>query len=301
MTTGHTAPDPVRARIANSMGKASILMEALPYIQRFRGRTVVIKAGGSTMDDSEHRSSFAGDVALLATIGIHPVIVHGGGPQISAAMAREGIEPTWVDGLRVTDETTMRVVQRVLVGEVNPDIVHLLGRHGCRAIGVSGLDAGLLTARPRHPRLGYVGEIAGVNADLIRRLLAEGLVPVVAPVAMGEDGHVYNCNADTAAGAMAAALGAHKLVYLTDVEGVYRDPDTESGLISRITASELEALLDGTQGGMRPKLTSVTEALRAGVSRAHVLDGRVQHVLLLEMFTREGVGTMITHDDDDRP
>lgn len=301
MTTGHGAPDPAKARIANSMGKASILMEALPYIQRFRGEVVVVKYGGSTMEDPALQQTFAGDITLLHTVGILPVVVHGGGPQISEAMATAGIEPAWVDGLRVTDAATMKVVQRVLVGEVNADIVRMLGTHGAEAIGVSGVDAGLFRATPKDERLGYVGEISEVNTGFIERLLAEGLVPVVAPIALGPEGAVYNVNADTAAGALAAALGARKLVYLTDTEGVLADSDDESSLIQRMDLSALRALLPGIGGGMLPKLISVTAALDAGVARAHILDGRVQHVLLLEMFTREGIGTMVTQDGDDRP
>lgn len=293
MSTGHTAPDPRKSRIANSMGKARILMEALPYIREFRGRVVVIKYGGSTMDDPSLRESFAGDITLLSTVGLHPVVVHGGGPQISAAMAREGIEPEWVDGLRVTTPETIRVVQRVLIGEVNAEIVRFLGGHGARAIGISGIDAHLFTATQRDPRLGFVGEISAVNADLIRRLIAEGLVPVVAPIALGEDGQVYNCNADTAAGALAKAIGAQKLVYLTDVEGVYRDPADPATLISRMGLTDLRALLPEVEGGMLPKLSSIVDAMEGGVRHAHILDGRIQHALLLEIFTKEGVGTMI--------
>lgn len=294
MSTGHSAPDRAKARIANSMGKASILMEALPYIREFRGKTVVIKYGGSTMHDPSLRESFAGDITLLATVGIRPVVVHGGGPQISQAMAAEGIEPEWIDGLRVTDAATMRVVQRVLVGEINTDIVRLLAGHGARAIGVSGLDAGLFHARPRDRRLGFVGDITTVDSDLVRRLLGDGLVPVVAPLAWGEDGNVYNTNADTAAAALAAALGAQKLVYLTDVEGVYRNRHDPSTLIPRMDLAELDALLATMTGGMLPKLRSVADALAGGVAQAHILDGRVQHALLLEIFTAEGIGTMVT-------
>ncbi|MDX1447533.1 MAG: acetylglutamate kinase [Acidimicrobiia bacterium] len=301
MTTGHGAPDPAKVRIANSMGKASILMEALPYIQRFRGEIVVVKYGGSTMEDPALQQTFAGDITLLHTVGILPVVVHGGGPQISEAMSSAGLEPTWVDGLRVTDAETMKVVQRVLVGEVNADIVRMLGAHGAEAIGVSGIDAGMFRATPKDERLGFVGEISAVNTGFVERLLAEGLVPVVAPVALGPDGAVYNVNADTAAAALAAALGARKLVYLTDVEGVMAEAADESSLIQRMDLSTLHRLLPGVGGGMLPKLASVASALEAGVARAHILDGRVQHVLLLEMFTREGIGTMITQDGDDRP
>ncbi|MDH4118974.1 MAG: acetylglutamate kinase [Acidimicrobiia bacterium] len=300
MTTGHSSPHSGKVRIANSMGKASILMEAMPYIQRFRGEVVVIKYGGSTMEDPALQDSFARDVTLLHTVGILPVIVHGGGPQISAAMEREGVTPTWVDGLRVTDHATIRVVQKVLVGEVNTDIVNLLGGHGAGAIGISGLDAGLFTARPRDERLGFVGEITRVNTDLMDRLLEDGLVPVVAPLARGADGAVYNCNADTAAAALASALQARKLVYLTDVEGVYRDKNDPSTLVQRMDLDELRVLLESMEGGMLPKLTSVAEAIEGGVRRAHILDGRVQHAVLLEMFTREGIGTMITRVGDER-
>ena len=301
MTTGHGAPDSAKVRIANSMGKASILMEALPYIQRFSGEIVVVKYGGSTMEDPGLQQSFAGDITLLHTVGILPVVVHGGGPQISEALASAGIEAAWVDGLRVTDAATMKVVQRVLIGEVNADIVRMLGSHGAEAIGVSGIDASLFTATPKDERLGFVGEITGVNTGLIHRLLSEGLVPVVAPIALGPEGAVYNVNADTAAGALAAALNARKLVYLTDTEGVMRDMTDDSSLIQRMNLTDLKALLPSIEGGMLPKLKSVAASLDAGVKRAHVLDGRVQHVLLLEMFTREGIGTMVTQDGDDRP
>jgi acetylglutamate kinase len=283
------------------MGKASILMEALPYIQRFTGKVVVVKYGGSMMTDLELSHSFAGDITLLSTVGIKTVIVHGGGPQISKAMELEGIEPNFVDGLRVTDHRTMRVVQRMLLGEVNADIVAMLSSHGAEAIGVAGTDARLLRAVQKDERLGYVGEVAGVNTTLIESLLGDGLVPVIAPIAMGDDGHTYNVNADTVAAAIAGALDAHKLVYLTDVEGVYEDAGDPSTLITRMDRDRLGGLLETMSGGMLPKLTSVAAALDQGVRRAHILDGRVQHVVLLEMFTREGVGTMMTQPGDDRP
>ena len=301
MATGHSRPDPTKSRIATGMGKASILMEALPYIQRFSGKVVVVKYGGSVMTDPELSASFAGDVTLLAAVGIRPVIVHGGGPQISRAMELEGIAPNFVDGLRVTDDRTMRVVQRILVGEVNADIVSMLGGHGASAIGVSGTDAGFLRAEPKDERLGFVGEIGSVDTTLIDKLLDDGLVPVVAPIAAGPDGRTYNVNADTAAAAIAGALDAAKLVYLTDVEGVYADSHDPSTIITRMDLSELRHALGSMSGGMLPKLTSVAEAIENGVTRAHILDGRVQHVVLLEMFTKAGVGTMITQVGDDRP
>ena len=296
MTTGHGAPNLAKSRIANSMGKARILMEALPYIQAFRGRTVVITYGGSTMEEGGLHQSFAGDVTLLAMVGLRPVIVHGGGPQISSAMEKEGVAPQFVDGLRVTDAPAIRVVQRILAGEINPDIVHLLNRQGCPAVGLTGLDGGLFAAVPKDPRLGFVGEVASVNVQLISDLIEDGLVPVIAPLGAGEDGHVYNLNADTAAGALARALSAQKLVYLTDVEGVRRDHADPDSLVSRMNLAQLEAMLGGPaiEGGMRPKLISCAEALRGGVAQAHILDGRIQHALLLEVFTPEGIGTMVT-------
>jgi acetylglutamate kinase len=278
------------------MGKAAIFSEALPFIRRFRGSTVVIKYGGSAMVDEELRETFADDVAMLHYAGINPVIVHGGGPHISAAMGQRGIEPQWVEGLRVTDDKTIRVVQATLVGEINPDIVRLINNHGAVATGVSGLDANLFVAEPQDERLGFVGKVAEVNVGLVEGLQEQGYVPVVAPIARGVDGKVYNLNADTAAGALASALGASKLVYLTDVEGLYRDLGDENSLISRITSAELALLIESgsASAGMLPKLKSCVAAIASGVDQVHILDGRVQHAVLLEVFTPEGIGTMIT-------
>ncbi|MGQ0849894.1 MAG: acetylglutamate kinase [Actinomycetota bacterium] len=295
MMTGHGVPSAVKSLIASSMGKARILMEALPYIKAFRGKTVVIKYGGAAMDDASLAASFAGDVTLLAMVGIRPVIVHGGGPQITAALTAEGVTTRFVDGRRVTDSVTMRIVQKVLAGEINPDIVNLLNRHGCPAVGLTGLDAGLFSVVAKDPRLGFVGEVAAVNAGLMGDLIDDGLVPVIAPLGTGENGRVYNLNADTAAAALARELEAQKLVYLTDVEGVRRDLADPDSLMSRMTLAELGALLSGPsiEGGMRPKLESCLEALTGGVAQAHILDGRIQHALLLEIFTPEGIGTMV--------
>jgi acetylglutamate kinase len=280
------------------MGKAKIFSEAMPFIKAFRDTVVVIKYGGSAMVDENLRDTFADDVAMLHYVGIKPVIVHGGGPHISRAMGQQGIEPQWMDGLRITDEATIRVVQTTLAGEINPDIVRLINAHGSVAIGVNGLDANLFVARPRDPRLGFVGEVSEVNPTLITGLLAQGYVPVVAPLARGEDGRPYNLNADTAAGALAVALGAKKLVYLTDVEGLYRDLGDEDSLIARIVAPDLRTLVGSgsVSSGMLPKLESCIKAIESGVERVHMLDGRVQHALLLEIFTPEGIGTMITKD-----
>lgn len=294
--TGHTTPSAAKPRIASTMGKAAIFSEALPFIRRFRGTTVVVKYGGSAMVDDELRESFADDVAMLHYVGIKIVIVHGGGPQISKAMGQRGIEPQWVEGLRITDAETIRVVQSTLVGEINPDIVRLVNNHGAVATGVSGLDANLFLAEPLDERLGFVGKVTAVNPDLIFGLQERGYVPVVAPIARGQDGRTYNLNADTASAAMAVALGASKLVYLTDVEGLYRDLGDENSLVSAITTRNLQELLDSgsVSAGMLPKLRSCVEAVEAGVEQAHILDGRVQHAVLLEVFTKEGVGTMIT-------
>ena len=296
MATGHTAPSANRSRIASTMGKARILTEAMPYIQQFSGETVVIKYGGSAMVDEALRTSFAGDVALLKLVGLRPVVVHGGGPHITRAMGQAGVEPQWVDGFRVTDAETIRVVQATLAGEINPDIVRMLSGQGAKAVGVTGIDGGLFTARQRDPDLGFVGEVTRVDPDLIEGMLDRGMVPVVAPLARGEDGNVYNLNADTAAGALATALEARKLIYLTDVEGLYRDLGDQDSLIQKMSATELKELLasESISAGMLPKLQSCVHALENGVGHAHILDGRMQHAVLLEVFTPEGIGTMFT-------
>lgn len=296
MTTGHTSPTQVKSRIATGMGKARIFSEALPFIKRYRDTTVVIKYGGSAMIDAALRESFADDVAMLHYVGINPVIVHGGGPHISRALKQRGIESTFMDGLRVTDDDTISVVQATLIGEVNPDIVRLINSHGSLATGVNGLDANLFLAEQIDPALGHVGRVVQVNTALIKGLQSQGFVPVVAPLARGPKGETLNVNADTAAAALAIALGATKLVYLTDVEGLYEDLGREDSLISRITVESLEEMLGSTSitAGMLPKLQSCVDALKGSVEMAHILDGRVQHAVLLEVFTPEGIGTMIT-------
>jgi acetylglutamate kinase len=284
------------------MGKARILMEAMPYIQAFRGKTVVIKYGGSAMVDEQLRHSFAGDVTLLSLVGIKPVVIHGGGPQINQSLQARGIESQWVDGLRVSDAQTVKVVQSVLAGEVNPDIVRLLIGHDARAAGITGIDGGLFGARQKDPRLGFVGEVAQVDPEIIFGMFEHGLVPVIAPLARGqEDGQVYNLNADTAAASLASALQAEKLVFLTDVEGLYRNVDDDASLIQQMNLSEARSLMksESISGGMLPKLESSIAAMEAGVRRTHILDGRVQHALLLEIFTPEGIGTMIRQVDEE--
>lgn len=274
--------------------KAAILVEALPYIRRFAGHVVVVKYGGNAM--SEDLTSFAEDVVLLHSVGIKVVVVHGGGPQIKEMLDRLGIKSRFVDGLRVTDAETLDVVRMVLVGKVNRDIVGALNVHGAIAVGVSGEDASLLQVKPQSEELGFVGDIHEVRTGVVDRLLAQDLVPVIATIGVDDDGQSYNINADTAAGAIADALGASKLVYLTDIEGIRRDVGDASSLISAIGADELEGLVsDGAvTEGMIPKVASCVRAVRGGVGHAHILDGRVPHALLLEIFTNAGVGTMVT-------
>ncbi|MHB1929438.1 MAG: acetylglutamate kinase [Acidimicrobiales bacterium] len=274
---------------------AGVLVEALPYIREFRGETVLVKYGGNALGGGSTLESFAADVVLLHTVGIRPVVVHGGGPQIGELMQRLGKVPEFVGGLRVTDAETLDIARMVLVGKVNRDIVAAINVHGPLAVGVSGEDARLITASQRDPALGFVGDVGAVNPDILRRLLAEDLVPVVATIGSDPHGQAYNINADTAAGAIAEAVGAAKLVYLTDVEGIRADRDDPASLVHTATPDDLDRLVaDGAvAGGMIPKVASCVRAVRNGVSRAHILDGRAEHALLLELFTRQGVGTMV--------
>jgi acetylglutamate kinase len=276
--------------------KAEVLVEALPYIQRFRGKVVVIKYGGAAMADPDLAGLFAQDVVLMRSVGIRPVVVHGGGPQIGRLMRRLGKQPEFREGLRVTDADTLDIARMVLVGKVNRDIVSSINVLEPVAVGLSGEDAGLITASARHPDLGFVGDVEAVNPAILERLLAEDLIPVVATIGTDLGGQAYNINADTAAGAVAEALRAEKLVYLTDVLGVLRDVADPDSLVTTATADELDTLVeDGIlSGGMIPKVGSCARAVRNGVAHAHILDGRVRHALLLEMLTPEGVGTMVT-------
>ena len=281
------------------MSTADVLVEALPYIRRFAGKTVVVKYGGNAIaGTSEHDalSLFAQDIVLMHAIGIRPVVVHGGGPQINEMLARVGVESTFVDGRRVTDAQTMEIVRMVLLGQVNPQIVAAINTHGTVAVGVSGEDAGLIRAVPRGDGLGFVGDVSRINPDVLIRLLDDGFVPVVSTVGVDESGQAYNINADSVAGAIAEALHAEKIIYLTDIEGLRKVVDDPATLIQRITADELVLLVDnGTVvGGMIPKVESCIQAVRGGVKGAHILDGRIAHVLLLELLTDSGVGTMIT-------
>jgi acetylglutamate kinase len=283
------------ARLDAASAKAVVLAEALPYIREFSGRTVVIKYGGHAMDDPALADLFATDVVLMRLVGMNPVVVHGGGPQITDLMRRLGKEPEFVDGRRVTDEETVDIVRMALVGKVNREIVASINRHGSYAVGLSGEDAGLIRVDQRDPRLGYVGDVREIDPTIVERLLREELIPVVATVGVDDAGQAYNVNADTVAGAIAEALAAEKLVYLTDVAGIYERWPDESSLVARVDVAGLERLLEGgaLTDGMVPKVESCLSALRRGVRRAHVLDGRLPHALLLEFFTREGVGTMV--------
>jgi acetylglutamate kinase len=277
--------------------RAAILVEALPYIREFRDAVVVVKYGGNAMTDPDLARTFAEDVVLMASVGLKPVVVHGGGPQIGDLLGRLGIETEFRKGLRVTDADTLDVARMVLVGKVGRDIVGSINVHGPLAVGLSGEDAGLIRVEARDPDLGFVGDITAVNPAILQRLLAEDLIPVVSTIGSDVEGQAYNINADTVAGAIAASLGAEKVVYLTDVEGLRADVDDESSLISQTTVDELQALVDdGTlTGGMIPKIDACLHAVRGGVTSAHLLDGRIPHVLLLELFTDHGIGTMITN------
>jgi acetylglutamate kinase len=316
-----------RTGAAAALAKAATLIEALPWLDRFHGQTVVIKYGGHAMTDQALRAAFAQDVVFLRYAGLRPVVVHGGGPQISAHLERLGVASTFAAGLRVTTPETMDVVRMVLTGQVNRDVVGLINRHGPFAVGMSGEDANLFTASRRAAvvdgeavDIGLVGEIDTVDAAALRVLLADGRVPVVSSVARGAGGEIYNVNADTAAAALAVALDAAKLVVLTDVEGLYRDwpagpgprltaaspgpgtglPAAPADVISVLTAADLERLLPGLSAGMIPKMEACLRAVRGGVPQAHVLDGRLPHSVLLEIFTDSGIGTMVIPDGDGR-
>ncbi len=283
-----------------NLAKAATLVEALPWLERFHGKTVVVKYGGNAMTDETLQQAFAEDVVFLRYCGIRAVVVHGGGPQITAHLDRLGVESTFAGGLRVTTRETMDVVRMVLVGQVQRHIVGLLNGPGPFAVGMSGEDARLFTAERRgavvdgeEVDVGMVGDVVHVDPGVVEGLLADGRSPVVSSVAVGADGEIYNVNADTAAAALAVALHAEKLVVLTDVEGLYADWPNSADVIDQLSADELELLLPTLSAGMVPKMEACLRAVRGGVDRAHVLDGRVPHALLLEVFTDEGIGTMV--------
>jgi acetylglutamate kinase len=284
---------------------AHVLGEALPYIQRFRGKTVVVKYGGNAMVDEALKSGFARDIVLMRLVGINPVVVHGGGPQIGQLLEKLGKESRFVEGMRVTDSETMDVVEMVLGGLVNKEIVNLMTRHGGRAVGLTGKDGDLIRARklkitrnspeldaPEIIDLGHVGEVASVDAGIVDMLVNGGFIPVIAPIGVGEDGHSYNINADLVAGRIAEVLGAEKLILLTNTTGLL---DKQGNLLTGLSAAEVDGLIeDGTiHGGMLPKIQCALSAVKSGVRAAHIIDGRVEHAVLVELFTDEGVGTLI--------
>jgi acetylglutamate kinase len=284
-----------------------VLTEALPYIQRFTGKTIVIKYGGNAMENDELKNSFARDIVLMKTVGINPVVVHGGGPQIGDLLKRLNIESQFIEGMRVTDSQTMDVVEMVLGGQVNKDIVNLINQHGGSAIGLTGKDAGLIKARklkvsrhtpgmdkPEIIDIGHVGEVSSVNANLINRLVSDDYIPVIAPIGVGTDGASYNINADLVAGKVAEALGAEKLMLLTNIAGLM---DKEGKVLTGLSTSQVDALIaDGTiYGGMLPKIRCALDAVQGGVGSAIIVDGRVPNAVLLELFTDTGVGTLITN------
>jgi acetylglutamate kinase len=291
-----------------ALAKAATLVDALPWLERFHGRIIVVKYGGNAMTSPDLQAAFAEDVVFLRYAGLNPVVVHGGGPQITAHLDRLGIKSEFRGGLRVTTPESMSIVRMVLTGQVNAEIVNGINDHGSFAVGLSGEDAGLLTAE-RRPAIvdgqpvdiGQVGDVVAVDPSAVHALLDAGRIPVIATVARGLDGLTYNVNADTAAAAIAVGLGAEKLVVLTDVEGLYADWPAGTEVVSEIQTDDLAALLPGLAAGMVPKMEACLRAVDGGVPRAHVLDGRVPHALLLEIFTTEGIGTMVVPTKEASP
>jgi acetylglutamate kinase len=280
------------------LGKATTLTEALPWIKRTWGRTVVIKYGGSAMTDPALRRSVADDIVLMKLVGVNPVIVHGGGPDISAFMERLGMPVEFHQGLRVTDDAAMEVVKMVLVGKNNKELVSAINEHGRYAVGIAGDDGNLIRARQLDPRLGRVGEVTAIDTTIVTNLIEDGFIPVIASVAAGDDGGSYNINADLVAGALADALDAEKVIFLTDVDGLYAEFEDKESLISALSLSDAQDLVahDRLASGMIPKVAACIRALNGGVERAHILNGTIPHSLLLEVYTDAGVGTMITHE-----
>lgn len=278
--------------------RAKVLVQALPYIQKYAGKTVVVKYGGNAMINNDLKDAVMSDIVLMQLVGINVVLVHGGGPEISAMLKKVGKESQFVGGMRVTDEETIDIVQMVLAGKVNKDLVQLLEHHGGRAVGLCGLDGGMLTAeklRSNEGDLGYVGRIVDVNTDIIIDATRNGYVPIISTVAGGENGEVFNINADVAAARIAAKLDAIKLILMTDIRGLLRDKDDEDTLIPVVNVSEVPSLKNQgiISGGMIPKIDCCVEAVRRGVNRAHILDGRIPHSILIELFSDEGIGTML--------
>ena len=291
-------------RLEKYLEKANVLIEALPYIQRFNGKIIVVKYGGSAMADEELKKKVIADVVLLKLVGFKPIIVHGGGKEISRWVQKVGMEPQFVNGLRVTDTDTMELAEMVL-NKVNKELVCHVQSLGVKGAGISGKDGGLLKVKKRYSNgedIGYVGEITEVNPEIVHDLIEKDFIPIICPIGMDDEFNTYNINADDAACAIAKAIGAEKLAFLTDIEGVYRDKDDPSTLISEITVSEAKELINSGYigGGMLPKLGNCIEAVEQGVSRVHILDGRIPHFLLLEIFTNKGIGTAIIGDQESR-
>ncbi len=278
--------------------RAAVLIEALPYLRQFRGHTVVVKYGGAAMLDAGLRTDVLKDIVLLDHVGLHPVVVHGGGPEISEMMRRLGKEPEFVDGQRVSDAETVEIAQMVLTGKTNPDLVAAIHQQGGRAIGLSGKDGAMVVARKHGtaPDLGNVGEVAEVDPSLVRGLISQGFIPVIAPIAAGPDGETFNINADHFAGRIAGPLQASKLVLLTDVRGVFKDRSDPDSLISELDAGRAHKMIaeGGIEAGMIPKVQACLDALDGGVRRCHIVDGRLPHALLMELFTDVGIGTMVS-------
>ena len=287
----------------NNSTKANVLIQALPYIQKYYDKVVVIKYGGNAMIDEELKQAVMDDIVLLSLIGIKVVLVHGGGPEITDTMKRMGLESRFINGLRYTDEETVKVVQMVLAGKTNKDLVGLLGRSGGKAVGMCGIDGQMIMADKLEGEddLGYVGKIRGINAGIIRDQLKNGYIPVIATVGCDEKGNIYNINADTAAARIAAELGAVVIISMTDIRGLLRDRNDESTLIAQVSISDVPSLIrEGIiSGGMIPKIESCVSAIRRGVQRAFIIDGRIPHSILIEMMTDEGIGTMFSINGDD--
>jgi acetylglutamate kinase len=308
-----TEPDPDKvvyrgSEVFDPATRANILAEALPWLLHYRGKIVVVKYGGNAMIDGDLKQAFAEDMAFLRTVGAHPIVVHGGGPQITEMLKKVDLPGEFIGGLRVTTPETMEYVRMVLFGKVGRELVNLINQHGPFAVGTSGEDAGLFTAVKKQATvngepvdLGRVGDISQVNASALMDLIDAGRIPVVAPFAPDVDGNVYNINADTAAGALAAAVGAERLVVLTNVEGLYTDWPNKDSLVSRIAPDELEKILTDLDAGMIPKMEACLTAVRTGVEAAHVIDGRQRHSVILELMTEGGIGTMLAPDDWEAP
>ncbi len=293
-------------KVTNPLETAAVLIETLPYMQQFAGKTVVIKYGGNAMVNNELKQSVIQDITLLKYVGMRPVVVHGGGPEITKTLKQLGKETTFVSGLRVTDAETVSIAEMVLVGKINTEIVSLLNRHGAKAVGLSGKDADLIIAKKHFAEvhengqvntvdIGFVGDVEHINADILNALLDRGYTPVIAPIGVGRENESYNINADYVAGEVAGALGAEKLIMLTDVEGIYRDYNDKSSFISTLSLADAQQMIkDGTiGGGMIPKVETCIKALEGGTGKTHIIDGRQPHSILLEIFTAQGIGTQV--------